>query len=148
MEGSVDQRAKTWVLLLIPVLAVVLVLVALWASLALFHPHLPWRPRTGPAFIPGDVEFFYIANAVVSTLNAALLAILLVIYIDVYRRTKSDFTIGLVVFSVALFLYALTSNPLLALAFGFRPLGLGPFVLLPSLFTLAAIVILLYLSIK
>jgi len=33
-------------------------------------------------------------------------------------------------------------------AFGFRPFGLGPFALLPDLFTFGALAVLLYLSIK
>jgi hypothetical protein len=34
------------------------------------------------------------------------------------------------------------------LAFGFRPFGLGPFALLPELFTFAALIVLLYLSVR
>jgi hypothetical protein len=33
-------------------------------------------------------------------------------------------------------------------AFGFRAFGLGPFAMLPDLFTFGALVVLLYLSIK
>jgi hypothetical protein len=33
-------------------------------------------------------------------------------------------------------------------AFGFRPFGLGPFAMLPDLFTLGALAVLLYLSVK
>jgi len=32
--------------------------------------------------------------------------------------------------------------------FGFWPLGLGPFAMLPDLFTLGALAVLLYLSVK
>ena len=78
----------------------------------------------------------------------ALLIILLLVYVDIYRKTRSEFTVGLIIFSVILFLYALTSNPLVMWAFGFRPFGLGPFALLPELFTFAALIVLLYLSIR
>ncbi|MBC7130472.1 hypothetical protein H5T51_04545 [Candidatus Bathyarchaeota archaeon] len=70
------------------------------------------------------------------------------IYADIYRKTRSEFTIGLIIFSAALLLYALTSNPIIIRAFGFRPLGLGPFALLPDLFAFAALMVLLYLSFK
>jgi hypothetical protein len=43
---------------------------------------------------------------------------------------------------------ALVSNPFMMWAFGFRAFGLGPFAMLPDLFTLAALSVLLYLSVK
>jgi hypothetical protein len=134
---------------LLPILVAVAILAATWAASTFYSPYFPWRPRERPPYsIPGDIEFYYIAKTVVSTMNVVLLVFLLVIYVDIYRKTRSEFTLGLIIFSSALLLYALASNPMVIWAFGFRPLGLGPFALLPDLFAFAALVILLYLSTK
>jgi hypothetical protein len=97
---------------------------------------------------PGDIELFYTIHTVVSTINIALGMILLFMYIEIYQKTKSDFTVGLIIFSVILLFYTITSNPIMQLAFGFRAFGLGPFAMLPDLFTLIALSVLLYLSVK
>ncbi len=97
---------------------------------------------------PGDIELFYTVKTVVSTINATLLIFLLITYIDMYVKTKSEFTIGLTIFSMVLLLYALVSNPFVQWAFGFRGVGLGPFAMLPDLFTCVALAILLYLTVK
>jgi hypothetical protein len=52
------------------------------------------------------------------------------------------------VFSLVLLLYALSSNPLLQWVFGFRAFGLGPFAMLPDLFTFVALAVLLYLTFR
>lgn len=96
----------------------------------------------------GDIELFYTVKTVVSTINATLLIFLLITYIDIYMKTKSEFTIGLMIFSMVLLLYALTTNPLVQWIFGFRAFGLGPFAMLPDLFTCAALAVLLYLTLK
>jgi hypothetical protein len=72
--------------------------------------------------------------------------LLLLVYVSIYRKTRSEFTIGLTIFSAVFLLNALASNPLLRAAFGYRPFGLGPFTMLPDLFTFAALIVLLYLS--
>ena len=69
-------------------------------------------------------------------------------YIDIYRKTQSEFTVGLMIFSIVLLLNALASNPLVTWAFGYRAFGLGPFAMLPDLFTFGALIVLLYLSVK
>ncbi|UCC33258.1 MAG: hypothetical protein JSW53_05680 [Candidatus Bathyarchaeota archaeon] len=104
-----------------------------------------WNIKQSPH---GDIEFFYSAKAVVSTINITLLLFLLVTYIDLYTKTKSDFTIGLVIFSMILLFYALASNPIIHWVFGFRAVGLGPFAMLPDLFTCVALATLLYLTVK
>ena len=97
---------------------------------------------------PWDVLFPYlfIAKIVLSLANIVLLTIVLVIYIGIYHKTKSQFSLGLVIFTIALLLYALTSNPITQGFGGFRVSGLGPFTMLPDLFTCIASAILLYLS--
>ncbi len=97
---------------------------------------------------PWNIIFPYLilAKVILSSVNSILLVILLTIYIGIYNKTGSQFSIGLVVFSTALFLYSLTSNPLIQRLAGFRLSGLGPFTMLPDLFTCIASAILLYLS--
>jgi len=104
-----------------------------------------WGIQPPPA---GDLEYFYTIKVVVSSVNVTLVLILLFTYIDIYRRTKSSFTIGLIIFSIILLLYTVTSNPILQWPFGFRAFGLGPFAMLPDLFACVALSVLVYLSVK
>jgi hypothetical protein len=139
---------RIWLILVI--LIVVAILAALWATSTFWFPRFPpseFRPQPVER-IPGDLEFFYTLQTVVSTINATLLIFLLLIYISIYMKTRSQFTIGLIIFSMILLLYAITSNPLVTRIFGFRAFGLGPFAMLPDLFTCAALVVLLYLTLK
>jgi len=95
-----------------------------------------------------DIEVYYTAKTVISTVNVTLLISLLIMYIGIYRKTQSEFTIGLIVFSLILLFNALVSNPLMHWFFGFRAFGLGPFAMLPDLFTCIALAVLLYLTVK
>lgn len=97
----------------------------------------PWRDL---------FPYLLLAKTALAATNAILLTILFLIYIKIYRTTKSQFSIGLIIFTVALLLYSLTSNPLIHGLAGFRLSGLGPFTMLPDLFTCIASAILLYLS--
>jgi len=87
-----------------------------------------------------------LAKTILSSVNSTLLIIVLAIYTGIYRKTGSDFSMGLVIFSIALFLYSITSNPLIHRLAGFKLTGLGPFTMLPDLFTCIASAILLTLS--
>ena len=95
-----------------------------------------------------DIELYYTLHTVISSINATLLIFLLVTYLDIYKTLKSEFTIGLIIFSMILLLYALVSNPLMQSIFGFQAIGLGPFAMLPDLFTCLALAVLLYLTMK
>ena len=86
---------------------------------------------------------YYSMKLVVSTLNTILLLVLLAMYVSAYRETTSEFLVGLIIFDLAMLLYAVTSNPLVHVYFGFREIGPGPFVMLPDLFSLAAVIVLL-----
>jgi len=134
---------------ILAILVVVAVLTAIWATSTSLFPRFPWGPRPPPdSQIPGDIELFYAVNSVVSTINVTLAIILFVLYAGIYRKTRSEFTIGLMVFSAVFLLNALASNPIVIRTFGFQPYGLGPFALLPGLFTFGALVVLLYLSLR
>ena len=94
----------------------------------------------------GDYAIYYSVKAVLASVNAFLLIVLSSIYLKVYRDTGLQFSLGLVIFSVALLLYSLVSNPLLVSVAGYRGSGLGPFAMLPDLFTCIASFTLLYIS--
>ena len=150
MKHCMNKNMRIW--LILATLIVVAILAALWATSTFWFPRYPWRPWEPHPLpqheIPEDIELFYTVDTVVSTVNVTLSIFLLLIYVSIYRKTRSQFTIGLIIFSAVFLLNALASNPLVIRAFGFWPLGLGPFAMLPDLFTLGALAVLLYLSIK
>jgi len=149
MNNQMNNSTKIWLVTIITLLTVALV-AALWASNTFpFSPDGFSERRLPPSGdIFGDFEFFYIAQTVVSTVNVALLVFLLTTYIDIYRKTRSQFTFGLIIFSLVFLLRALTANPLFMWVFGFQAFGLGPFALLPDLLEFVALSVLLYLSVK
>jgi hypothetical protein len=147
MTNQMNKNARNWLILI--TLIVVTTLAALWASTTIWFPRFPFEIHQGPQRdILGDIELFYTIKTVVSTINVTLLFFLLLNYVNIYRKTRSEFTIGLIIFSGVFLLNALASNPFVIRIFGFQPFGLGPFAMLPDLFTLAALSVLLYLSIK
>jgi len=104
-----------------------------------------WGSNPPPS---GDIELFYTVKTVVSVVNVALVIILLLNYIDIYRKTKSEFTIWLILFSLIMLIYAFASTPIVQMSFGFRAFGLGPFAMLPDLLACIALFIMLYLCLK
>jgi hypothetical protein len=144
MNSHMDNSTKIWVVTIVTLVAIAFV-AALWASYSFSFPQ---RPLPTQSDVRGDLEFFYVAQTVVSTVNVSLLIFLLTTYVDIYRKTRSQFTFGLIIFSLVFLLRTLTANPLFMRAFGFAAFGLGPFALLPELFECAALAILLYLSAK
>jgi hypothetical protein len=151
MENQMDKKQRNWLLTIVIGLIVIGILAASWASLtfdAFTSERFPFRPLPPPEFNPADLEFYYIARTAVSTINIALLVLLTATYVTIYRKTKSEFTIGLLIFSMIFLIKDLTASPFITGAFGFRQYGLGPFAMLPDLFELAALSVLLYLSVK
>jgi len=144
-EKTMKNGINIWALL--AGLAAVAILSAFWATYMAWTPFSPRVPPV-PYSEPWDLELFYIIKTVVSTVNVTILIFLLAIYVGIFRKTRSEFTIGLMIFSLVLLLNALSSNPFVIWAFGFKLFGLGPFAMLPDIFTLAALSVLLYLSSK
>jgi hypothetical protein len=142
-----NKSVRNWLILV--TLVVVGILATLWATSTTWFPRPPFEPRPRPASeIRYDIELFYTVETVVSTINATLSIFLLIIYVGIYQKTKSEFTLGLIIFSAVLLLHAVVSIPLVYRAFGFYAFGLGPFAMLPDLFSLAALTVLLYLSVR
>jgi hypothetical protein len=150
MEKKMNSRLKLGLIIAV-ILVAVAILTAFWAIVLRQHqiPAFEQRrlpPPGGP--IPGDFQYFYFANTIISTINIALLAILVIIYYNIYIKTRSQFTVGLIIFALVFLVQNVTSNPFIASPFGFRAYGLGPFEFLPSMFEFIALTILLYLSIR
>ena len=149
MNGRMTSNAKIGLMLL--VLAAVAIASGFWATsyeqrVPPFEPR-PWPPFSTERMVQ-DLELFYTIKTIVSSVNVTLLVFLLVTYISMYRKTQSEFTAGLIIFSMVLLLYAMASNPIVQVAFGYRAFGLGPFAMLPDLFSLIASAVLLYLTYK
>jgi len=147
MENRMNKRLRFG--LIVAILTIVAVLAAFWAfTFIQQHAGFFARRVSPPGFIQGDLQFFYVANTIISTINIALLVILIVTYADIYVKTRSPFTVGLVIFALVFLVKDLTSSPFITSLYGFRAYGLGPFAFLPSLLELVALLVLLYLSIR
>lgn len=104
----------------------------------------PVTAHRGPLFI---METMLQVKLFVAIFNVALLLVLLWNYVSIYRELPNRFTLSLVVFSVALLLYALSSIPLLPLVMGFGHGSMfGPFTFLPDIFASVAVIVVLYQS--
>jgi hypothetical protein len=139
------------------VVAVILVLAVLAAFLANYEyiqsqsQNPPFRPPQ-QLLNPSDVELYLVSRTVVSTINIALLLVLVITYLSIFLKTKSEFTVGLLIFSLVFLLKDVASSPLMSRSIGFGFFGTTPFtlwfVLLPDVFELIALSVLVYLSIK
>ena len=100
-----------------------------------------------PEYLPA-LSVMITLKTVVSFVNMALIFLMLSIYIDLYRKIKSNFTAGLLLLIIVLLMNALTSNPLLFLRFGFPVVGAGLGFIIPDLFSTIALTVLFYLSLE
>lgn len=101
-------------------------------------------PTHGP---PVGIETVIQIKLFLTTLNALVLLAIFWNYLRVYRDIPNRFTLSLLLFTVALLLYALASNPLLPVLMGFEHAStLGPFMFLPDVFASIAVIVLLYQS--
>lgn len=97
---------------------------------------------------PADLDFYYVARTVFSIINIILLTILIVNYAGIFLKTRSEFTLGLILFAVFFLIKDLTWSPFVVRFAGFDVFGLGPFAFLPDLFELIGLSVLLYLSVE
>jgi hypothetical protein len=119
------------------------------ALVALFVDPLVFRPM-GRGMGPNhSMTPFLDIRLFLSTFNVLVLVALAWSYLAVYRDLPNRFTGSLLLFTVALLLYALASNPAVHLVFGYRIApGLGPFAFLPDLFAAVAVTLLFYQSMQ
>jgi len=95
-----------------------------------------------------SVGIFLTIKTAVTSINITISLLLIGLYFNIYRKIKSDFTLGLIIVMFSMLVYAVTSNPLFHAAFGYGIFGLGPFIMIPDLFATVALSTLLYLSLK
>jgi hypothetical protein len=114
------------------------------------NPSRPYLERLTPQQLEeiSNLLVFYIkGRTVLALINTGLLLYLIALYISIYRETKSNFSLCLVLFSATLLLYSITSNPILIWLNGFQEANiLNIFNFLPDIFTTLASAILIYLS--
>ncbi|NOZ58134.1 MAG: hypothetical protein GXO66_00925 [Euryarchaeota archaeon] len=90
---------------------------------------------------------FHAIYTVSNFLNMVLLIILIYLYLQDYRKVRSTFTLGLVIFAVVLFINALLSCPSIFYLFsGYDVCPFEPYHALASAFETVALVVLLYIS--
>jgi hypothetical protein len=110
-------------------------------------PTFPFGPRSYFPN-PADLDFYYVARTVLSTVNIVLLVVLIVNYVSIFLKTRSEFTVGLILFAVFFLIKDITWSPFVVRFAGFDVFGLGPFAFLPDVFELIALSVLLYLSVE
>jgi hypothetical protein len=95
-----------------------------------------------------QISTYIQGKIIISAVNTILLVYLFANYLDMYRTTKSSFTLGLVFLSAALLSYSLFTNPvMLSITGGSSGLQIVQyFNFLPDLLTTMASTILIYLS--
>jgi hypothetical protein len=114
----------------------------------LIDPDLETLDRENLQILSRQITTFIQGKIIISAVNTILLVYLFANYLDMYRTTKSSFTLGLVFLSAALLSYSLFTNPvLLSITSGSGGLQIIQyFNFLPDLLTTMASTILIYLS--
>jgi hypothetical protein len=97
---------------------------------------------------PGDIELYYTARTILSTVNMVLTVVLIFNYVGIFLKTKSEFTLGLTLFATFFLIKDISWSPFIIGWAGFGMFGLGPFAFLPDLFEMAGLLVLFYLSVK
>ncbi len=137
------------------ILILLAIMLGLTAVLAIIISSYQTSQANGFPFMPrqfrttsGDLEFYYMVRTVLSTVNIVLTAVLIFNYASIYSKTKSEFTLGLMLFAFMLLIKDITLSPFVIALGGFGIFGLGPFAFLPDLFEMSALLVLFYLSVK
>jgi len=155
MDENENRMQKTpWVPIAIVVVlgAILLVLVGPLNTLySIFgHPGRPLLELMTPEQLMeiSNMLVLYIeGRTVLAIINTCLLLYLMWFYYNIYRETRSNFSLCLVLFAATLFLYSITSNPIMIWINGFNGANIfNLFNLLPDVFTTLASAILIYLS--
>jgi len=111
-------------------------------------PNLGSLDQENLSMLSRQITAYMQGKIIISAVNTILLVYLFANYLDMYRTTKSSFTLGLVFLSAALLSYSLFTNPmLLSITGGSSGLQIVQyFNFLPDLLTTVASTILIYLS--
>lgn len=139
------NNRKITVILPVVVIAIVVGIMGLILASLMLPP-----PETAPPPIPQPdrvlMDIYLKVKTMISLVNIVFILALMLTYRGIYRQVKSQFTLGLIVVMMVLLLYALTSNPIVQILFGYHAQGLGPFAMVPDIFTTFALGLLLYIS--
>jgi len=100
-----------------------------------------------PVAPPGQEENKQL-KTLISFINMGLIIPLFIIYVGIYRKLHSSFTLGLMAVIFALGMYAVTSNPLLAGLLGVRADYIGLFQIIPDICATAALIVLVRISLE
>ncbi len=148
MDNQMNRKLGIWVIL--SCLIAVAILSGLWAWLTFnsfgirVFPYIPGAPE----FDLTSLEFLYIARTMLSTVNIAILSVLTASYALLYSKTRSHFTIGLLIFSAVFLVKDIASSPFVIGALRYTLSGLGPFALIEPLLEFMALSVLLYLNLE
>jgi hypothetical protein len=114
----------------------------------MIDPNLGSLDQENLSILSRQITAYMQGKIIISAVNTILLVYLFGNYLDMYRTTKSSFTLGLVFLSAALLSYSLFTNPmLLSITSGSNGLQIVQyFNFLPDLLTTVASTILIYLS--
>lgn len=113
-------------------------------AVALAAVNVPFKQRGPP---PALFLLVVRAEVFVTTFNLVAIGVLTISYVSLYRDLPNKYTRSLVVLSLALLLYSLSSHPFVSILFGYPPCpDLGPFVFLPDVFVGIAAIVLFYQS--
>ena len=95
-----------------------------------------------------SIRFLLGLKTVISFVNMSLILLMLGIYVDLYRKIKTNFTAGLLLLIIVLLLNAFTSNPLLFLSFEGGVISPSMRFIIPDALTTIALTVLFYLSLE
>jgi cytochrome c biogenesis factor len=87
----------------------------------------------------------YTLGTIIICMNLLLLIGLLGSYVDSFRKTKSSFILGLILFLGVLFVQSALSLPILSISYGHQ---ISLISILPNMFETIALIILFYLSME
>ena len=155
MEETERPMQKTpWIPIVIIGLLVVILVTLIGPLNTLYYvfnrPDRPFLEQLTPEQlmeISNMLALYIKGRTVLAIINTGLLLYLIAFYIGIYRETKSNFSLCLVLFSFTLFFYSITSNPILIWINGFQGTNIfNIFNFLPDIFTTLASAILIYLS--
>lgn len=149
MEKQMNRKIGVWFILVGLIAVAFLSGVWAWLTFNDFGIQRVFPPNPlFPQFNRNVLFVLYVSRTILSTVNIAILSILTASYAVLYSKTRSTFTIGLLIFSAVFLMKDVLGSPFVVGAFGYFFTSLGNFALIEPLLEFMALSILLYLSIE
>ena len=151
-KNKIDPKTKAMVVIIVLLCAGLIVgLVVSKVSIDFAKSRMSERfENLGPQIqmlINTFIDMYTLGTSIIC-INIFLLLGLFFIYADSFRKTKSSFILGLLLFIGVLFVQSIISLPILHAAYGYTGYTISLFGVLPNMFETIALVILLYLSME